>query len=428
MICPNCGSEIKSSLAFCPRCGTRLSAKSNTPPVSPKPTPTPQKTTPPTPTPPPVKPIPPTPTPEKKSKLPIALAAVAILAIGIPAGILASNVLHTHKTVVNLNNYLTVEFEGEDGSGKVKASFNLPDLINLNQDAFKTSKKTRKTFAQTLGKEDVSDQEIYTYLFEDIFNNGTVSVFFNPENTLSNGDIVTAMWNCPESTLEELFPVDLICDDLSYKVSGLDEKTHEHTPMSSVRENEISATCTDTGSYDEVTYCSECRDELKRISKTIPKKDHTYRNGVCTECGEDDPYYSSDPPARNSYNASMISLPVGGLSADRDDFIFPDSSSRYLSYSDLSYILSYEKHDKEIETQMIINEIFARYGYTFTSSSASANAIRNKLGNKSWYIQAQNACPVGPGDQQSLIDNYMNAYEKANIKLINKWQKENIPQ
>ena len=49
-----------------------------------------------------------------------------------------------------------------------------------------------------------------------------------------------------------------------------------HTPGAAVRENEISASCTRVGSYDEVVYCSVCDQELSRESKTIPAWGHSY--------------------------------------------------------------------------------------------------------------------------------------------------------
>ena len=42
-----------------------------------------------------------------------------------------------------------------------------------------------------------------------------------------------------------------------------------------VKENIKDATCTSTGSYDEVVYCTFCGDEISRIKKTIPVSKHT---------------------------------------------------------------------------------------------------------------------------------------------------------
>ena len=51
--------------------------------------------------------------------------------------------------------------------------------------------------------------------------------------------------------------------------------THTHTPGEAVRENEVPATCTAEGSYDEVVYCTSCGAELSRVTKTIDKLAHT---------------------------------------------------------------------------------------------------------------------------------------------------------
>ena len=53
------------------------------------------------------------------------------------------------------------------------------------------------------------------------------------------------------------------------------EAPHTHAPTSTVRENEVAATCTTEGSYDEVVKCAECGEELSRTAKTVEKTAHT---------------------------------------------------------------------------------------------------------------------------------------------------------
>ena len=69
-----------------------------------------------------------------------------------------------------------------------------------------------------------------------------------------------------------------------------------HTSGEPVRENEVAATETENGSYDEVVYCTVCDEELSRVTKTIPATggtvcDHEYgewvvtKEATCTETG-----------------------------------------------------------------------------------------------------------------------------------------------
>lgn len=73
----------------------------------------------------------------------------------------------------------------------------------------------------------------------------------------------------------------------------------EHTPAEMVIENNTPSTCTNTGYYDEVIYCSVCGEELSRERKTTDITAHTMTEEVieptctekgytlhkCTECG-----------------------------------------------------------------------------------------------------------------------------------------------
>ena len=62
-----------------------------------------------------------------------------------------------------------------------------------------------------------------------------------------------------------------------WKICGCGTKVdvEAHTAGEPVRENEVSATCTKEGSYDEVIYCSVCNYEMSRTPKTEPAKGHT---------------------------------------------------------------------------------------------------------------------------------------------------------
>ena len=57
---------------------------------------------------------------------------------------------------------------------------------------------------------------------------------------------------------------------------------HAHTPASAVTENYVNSSCTQTGSYDMVVYCSECQEEISRTQNTINKKAHQYNQKVTT--------------------------------------------------------------------------------------------------------------------------------------------------
>ena len=61
-----------------------------------------------------------------------------------------------------------------------------------------------------------------------------------------------------------------------------------HTTGAAVRENEVAATCTTDGSYDEVVYCADCRKELSREKKTVDALGHdcVHHNAKAATCTE----------------------------------------------------------------------------------------------------------------------------------------------
>ena len=65
---------------------------------------------------------------------------------------------------------------------------------------------------------------------------------------------------------------------------------HTHTPAEPVEEYRMEPTCTEDGSYDLVTYCSHCHQELERQLITIPALNHDIvehdgKAATCTENG-----------------------------------------------------------------------------------------------------------------------------------------------
>lgn len=127
----------------------------------------------------------------------------------------------------------------------------------------------------------------------------------------------------------------------------------------------------------------------------------------------------------------MIMTHCAGIEAPASDFIFPYSSEQYLTEEDLRVLEADEADawhtdivDQEhSNSQMAINEILARYGYPFKSNASkkTGQEAYEKFSSLSWYQEAKSYCQYSSGDE--VVSN-MNSIEKANVDLINEWQKE----
>ena len=110
-------------------------------------------------------------------------------------------------------------------------------------------------------------------------------------------EIVTAP-TCAEAGLRQR-----ICARCGETETETIPATGAHTePETGVIENEVAATCTAGGSYEEVKYCAVCGEELSRVSHTTEALGHSFgawetitepdctetglRQRVCARCGE----------------------------------------------------------------------------------------------------------------------------------------------
>lgn len=102
--------------------------------------------------------------------------------------------------------------------------------------------------------------------------------------------------------------------------------------------------------------------------------------------------------ARQEAEESSSSSGSGGDGS----YIFPDSSSRYLSESELSGL-------SESQLMYARNEIYARHGYIFQDAG-----LRQYFEGKSWYH--------GTVSASDFTSSMLSAVEQANIKLIQKFE------
>lgn len=95
--------------------------------------------------------------------------------------------------------------------------------------------------------------------------------------------IVTTEPRC-DNTGIRTYTCKLCGDETTEVINALD-----HTPDEPVIENEVAPTCTKDGSYDEVVYCSVCKNPISRETKTIPTEGHTMEHtpAVAATCTAD---------------------------------------------------------------------------------------------------------------------------------------------
>ena len=97
---------------------------------------------------------------------------------------------------------------------------------------------------------------------------------------------------------------------------------------------------------------------------------------------------------------------ISEISANENsnDYILPDSNTRYLDRSDLENLNSEE-------LRLARNEIYARHGRIFADEE-----LRNYFSSKNWY--------EGTLTQEEFQDNVFNDYETQNLILIKDYEKD----
>ncbi len=101
---------------------------------------------------------------------------------------------------------------------------------------------------------------------------------------------------------------------------------------------------------------------------------------------------------RKSQNSSSSNSSSGSSSSKSGDYVLPDSSSRYLKASEVKNLSSYQ-------LMIARNEIYARHGRKFNDAS-----LQKYFNSKSWY--------KGTVDADKFSTSVFNDYEIKNIDLI----------
>ncbi len=145
------------------------------------------------------------PAPIKKKKKPLIIVLVIILILAI-AGI--GGFLYYRSTrVVNLNDYISVEFTGYDTVGTL--------TFTIDDEAWKEiyDKSNMSTKSSKTEKADYAKRKL----------NDEISYSFDNETNLSNGDEVNLTWDIDTESIKKEFGVKILFEDVTYTVEGLED-------------------------------------------------------------------------------------------------------------------------------------------------------------------------------------------------------------
>ncbi len=188
MICPKCGKEIPGGATFCPNCGSSLEGI--------------QKTD----------------TTEtivgnvekvaKKTSPIYFIVGGAVLAVLITAIIIAIIISNTVGKTVNLNDYVTVSFDGYNSRGTAKVDF--------DKDSFE------KKYGDKIKVKNTGDFWSSLFSPSDLFLS-LLSYDLDKSKDLSNGDVVTLTWNVDSEEYKKTFGLKVKSEDMTFMVANLEE-------------------------------------------------------------------------------------------------------------------------------------------------------------------------------------------------------------
>ena len=119
---------------------------------------------------------------------------------------------------------------------------------------------------------------------------GNITLYAGWQHVLSASWVVDKAATCSNTGLRH--KVCSVCkNNFSYEILAIDPEAHVRG--AEIKENIVDPTCTQTGSYDSVHYCTECGTEVSREKIFVPMIKHVWNSeNKCTACGCD--YVSQD--------------------------------------------------------------------------------------------------------------------------------------
>ena len=138
-------------------------------------------------------------------------------------------------------------------------------------------------------------------------------ISYKTDHTEENGHVYRLTVKDPTCTTDGVMTYK--CVTCNYKYSILSDATG-HSASEPVVENAVAVTCTTDGSYDTVTYCYKCNEELSRETTIIPATGHNYENDVCTRCDELIPV---------KYTVVNGEVTITGMDSTTGELVIPES-------------------------------------------------------------------------------------------------------
>ena len=217
MFCENCGAKIDDGAAFCTECGAKQSVPEVAPGFTPQPTATSTAAT---------NVAPAVPVSEKMKKVPVyvwIIAAVVIVAL-IAGGIF----LNIRKHTININDYVTVEFDGYDSMGKATVEIDEQFWVDLYEKTdFKDKKKVER-------EEDFEGDEELIGWWMRYAVDSKIKYEVDPANKLKNGDEVEVSYKVKTDAIKKKYGVTIKAEDKKFTVEGL-KKVKSFDPFEGIK-------------------------------------------------------------------------------------------------------------------------------------------------------------------------------------------------
>lgn len=315
--------------------------------------------------------------------------------------------VQSRRVEVNLNDYMTISYEGYDTLGTATAKFNTKQFEADFGDRikFRGSDEERDSLDQP--SKDKSDAALLI--------KNCIGGMLDSSTDLSNGDTVIYTWDCDDMLAQDKFKVTMTYTDVEETVDDLEEVDFfdpfdfiDVTFVGKDGEAEVELVeDDDEPMVDELYYDVDPIDELSigdivtiTVSYLMDEESFVEEFGAIpsvTEMEYEVEYLEDDDSDISGSSSSSGSSSTSGSSSGKGT-VLPNSSDKLLTNSDVSGL-------SKADIQTAINEIYARHGYTFTNPTLLA-----KFKQYDWYK------PTVAADRFS--DSLFSDTEKKNVDFL----------